>query len=84
MARNIGKVVSEEAFFKKVDCAFGAGTHERLQLKCKNGNLVDVYINLPAEIDPGEDLSKTIARAEPSFNSNCGGQFRVDPIGLTN
>ena len=84
MARNIGKVISEEVFFRKVDCALGAGTRHRLQLKCKHGNLVDVYINLPAEMGAGEDLGAIIDRAEPSFHSNCGGQFRVDPIGLNN
>jgi ribonuclease T2 len=84
MARNIGQVVSEEAFFQRVDCALGMGSHQRLQLKCKNGNLVDVYINLPADIGAEEDLGEIIARAEPSFRSDCGGQFRVDPIGLRN
>lgn len=82
MSRRVGEEVSEADFFARVDCALGEGAHERLQLGCKNGNLVDVYINLPEEIEPDKDLGDLVLQADPKFRSNCGGSFRVDPIGF--
>ncbi len=84
MSRNIGKDVGEQTFFERVDCALGAEAHKRLQLKCRNGNLVDVYISLPATFTKEESLAELIKRAEPKFKSNCGDRFRIDPIGFAN
>ena len=84
VSRNIGKTVSERSFFERVDCALGTGAHKRLQLRCKDGNLLDVHINLPATFGKGESLGEMIRRAEPKFGSNCGGHFRIDPIGIVN
>lgn len=84
MSRNIGKQVSEEDFYKRVDCALGANAHKRLNLKCKNGKLVDVYISLPLDSSINQDLSVLMSRATEDFSSNCGGNFRIDPIGLGN
>ncbi len=84
MLRNIGKEVSEQMFFERVDCALGSEAHKRLQLKCKNGNLVDVYINLPAMLTKENSLGELIKRAKPKFRSNCGERFRIDPIGSAN
>ncbi len=83
VARNIGATVSEADFINKVDCAHGAGAHKRLELKCKGGDLVDVYINLPGTIGKGEALGELMKDAQGQFKSNCGGRFRVDPIGFS-
>jgi ribonuclease T2 len=82
MARRIGQTVSEEEFLNRVDCALGSGARQRVQLNCVDGNLVDIYINLPAQMAANEDLGALMSRAEPSFRSNCNGRFRIDPIGL--
>lgn len=82
MSRNIGKEVSEAEFFKRVDCALGDNAHKRLQLKCKNGNLVEIYINLPVDSSQDEDLSALMSRAAEDFKSSCNGDFRIDPIGF--
>lgn len=82
MSRNIGKQVSEETFFKRVDCALGDNAHKRLHLKCKNGNLVEVLINLPVDSTQDEDLSALMSRAQEDFKSNCDGVFTIDPIGF--
>ncbi len=55
---------------------------KRIQLKCKGGNLVDVYISLPSTINKGDGLGALMAQAQSKFKSNCGGQFKVDPIGF--
>ncbi len=83
ISRNIGKRVSEAEFKEKVDCALGSGAHARIELKCKGGNLVDVYIRLPGTINKGDGLGESMGRAGGEFKSNCGGQFSVDPIGLS-
>jgi len=80
--RNIGNTVTEEALINKVDCALGAGAHRHLELKCQSGRLVDVYINLPANITAGAGLGELMAQSQSQFRSNCGGRFTVDPIGF--
>lgn len=82
VSRNIGKTVSEKDFINKVDCAQGAGAHKRLELTCKSGNLVDVYIHLPGTIKQSDDLGMLLQQAQGNFKSNCGGQFKIDPIGF--
>lgn len=82
ISRNIGNTVTEEAFISKVECVHGAGTHQRLELKCRDGNLVDVYISLPADITQGVSLGELMGQGESRFKSNCGGRFSVDPIGF--
>jgi len=82
ISRNIGKTVTEADFIKKVDCSHGVDTHKRIELKCKDGNLVDVYIRLPSTINQGDGLSKLLQQGQGEFKSNCGGSFKVDPIGF--
>ncbi|MCB2183330.1 MAG: hypothetical protein KQH63_14950 [Desulfobulbaceae bacterium] len=82
MSRNIGKSVSEAAFTRKVDCLQGSGAHQRIELKCKDGNLVDVYINLPSVIEKGAGLGELMLQEEGDFKSNCGGSFSIDSIGF--
>ncbi len=82
IARNIGNTVHEADFIAKIDCAQGANTHRHIELKCQNGNLVDVYINLPDAISPGTALGDLLQASAGEFKSNCGGQFKVDAIGF--
>jgi ribonuclease T2 len=80
--RNIGDTITEEALIKRVDCAHGAGAHKALELKCANGNLVDVYVHLPETIHTEDGIGELMRQAQGAFKSNCGGLFRVDPIGF--
>jgi ribonuclease T2 len=82
VSRNIDDMVTEAAFISKVDCAHGAGAHQRIELKCRGGNLVDVYINLPSDITQGVRLGELMGQGESRFKSNCNGRFSVDPIGF--
>jgi len=82
ISRNIGNTVTELAFIEKVDCAHGAGAHKRIELKCKGGNLVDVYVSLPDSINEDDSLGELMRQVQGIFKSNCGGQFKVDPIGF--
>ena len=81
MTQNIGKSVSTSSFFEKVDDALGEDASRRLQIACKEGMLVDVYIRLPADLPENASLETMIQQAEPAFNNKCGASFRVDAIG---
>jgi len=81
ISRNIGKEVSEASFKEKIDCAHGEGAHKHIELKCKSGNLVDVYINLPKTINKNSGIGDLMQQAQGNFKSNCGGSFKIDPIG---
>lgn len=82
ISRNTGKTVTEEEFISKVECALGTGTYNQIELKCSGGNLVDLYITLPADIIHGESLGKLMGQGESRYKSNCGGSFHIDPTGF--
>lgn len=82
IGRNVGNTVTEEALINKIDCALGSGAHQHLELICQGGNLVDVYIGLPAHITSGAALGDLLGQGQSQFHSNCGGKFKVDPIGF--
>lgn len=82
MAANLGKEVSREEFYNEIDSIFGEGARERIELICKVGNLVDVYIHLPEVIEKHDTLAALIMRAQPlGRRHDCPATFRVDPIG---
>jgi len=82
MKKNIGKTVKESAFYTQVDQVFGDDAHKRLRLGCdKQGRLVDVYINLPKNIDTNVSLGDLVQQARPDFGSTCNGRFKVDAMG---
>jgi ribonuclease T2 len=82
MAENMGKEVSREDFLKQVDTSLGAGARERLELGCTGGNLTDVFVNLPAQVEPGESLTELIKTAPPDFRSRCPARFKIDAVGF--
>ena len=84
MSRNIGETVTEEALIQRIDCIHGTDTHKSIELKCKNGNLVDVYIHLTDVLEKNTDLKGLLNSIGRSFKSNCGGEFKIDPIGFAN
>jgi len=81
MQDNIGGRVTTRTFFDVVDQAFDEGAHRRLQIACRGGKLVDVYIQLPGELPNGASLQTLLREAEPNFRNDCGQSFEVDAIG---
>lgn len=81
MNRRIGQEVRTEEFLARLAAVLGSGARERVTLGCKDGLLVDVQINLSADIRSGADLDALISRGAPKGGSTCGDGFRVDPIG---
>jgi ribonuclease T2 len=81
MKSRIGTFVTVNEFFSAVDQAFGQDAHRRMKVGCKNGNLVDIYMNLPAVIPADASLADLIQQAAEAFGNNCGDRFKVDKIG---
>jgi ribonuclease I len=66
-----------------VDKSFGKNANQRLTLGCdRQGNLVDVFINLPKQIPANLALADLIQQAPESFNNRCGKSFTVDKTGF--
>ena len=83
MRQNTGKTVATAAFLGAVDLSLGEGASQRLNLSCdKQGNLVDVFINLPKQIPENVTLADLIKQAPKNFNNRCGKSFKVDAIGF--
>ncbi len=80
MNKNIGKTIQTKTLFNEVDKAFGADAHKRLMISCYKGNLVDIYIALPAQLE-GKGLKALMQEADESFRNKCGDSFTVDAIG---
>jgi len=80
MTENVGKRIASADFFSTFDKAFGAGTHQKLQLRCKAGDLVDLYIHLPKDLDQKASLKTLLAQAANNFKNSCGTHFLVDAI----
>ncbi|SHF72182.1 hypothetical protein [Vibrio gazogenes] len=82
MQEHLGESVSTQDFFDVVDQAFFDGAYKRLQISCKNSKLVDVYINLPKQLDENASLESLMMDADPKFSNQCGSSFTVDEIGF--
>ncbi|MEW5756551.1 MAG: ribonuclease T [Pseudomonadota bacterium] len=76
-----GATVEVKDFHQTVDEAFGKEASKRLRLGCKKGNLVDVYLALPAVIPATETLPRLIQDAESVDHGNCGARFKLDAAG---
>lgn len=81
MRANLGKQVRASDFYAAIDQGLGNNAHQRMKFTCTNGQLVDIYINLPAAIPSQPDLRQLIGAAKPRFSSNCGDSFTVDSAG---
>lgn len=81
IAQRVGQSVSTQDFLDTVDRSLGEGAHKRLKITCDEGNLVDIYMTLPAAIPAKPNLTDLIRQGKEAFSSNCGESFRVDAVG---
>ncbi len=79
VAANIGKTISTADLKAKFDEAFGAGAGSKVKVKCRNGLITELWINLKGEIEEGTKLADLLKNAPP-VSSSCG-DVRVDPVG---
>ena len=82
MKSHINRKVSLDDFRTVLDSSLGTGASTHIRLGCKNGLLVDIYVNLPTEIKPDAKLKDLIFKAPPvPTDKSCQNGFRIDPIG---
>jgi ribonuclease T2 len=63
-SKNVGKRVTIEQVRKAFDKSFGKGSGRKVKLKCKNGLITEIWINLKGEITPTTPLSKLLKKAK--------------------
>ena len=84
MQKNVGKTVATSEFFAVLNKTFGKNASKRFTLGCdKQGNLVDLFINLPKDIPDNVPLADLIQQAPESYGSRCGKRFTVDAMGFS-
>ena len=73
-----GEQVSLSALRDKLNQAVGVSNRSKVYLGCKNGILVDVYIQLPALIVFDEPLFPLIDKApEPYYHDSCPDKVKI-------
>ena len=79
IATNRGLSISTQDLFAVIDQGLGANAHKRMKFFCTNGQLVDIYMNLPDSIPRQQPkLGPLLQAAKEGFSSSCGESFRVD------
>lgn len=79
-ADNIGQTISSVEIKTMFDEAFGAGAGDKIQVKCDEGMIVELWINLNGSIDDGSRISDLLKNAHPAASSCSGGV--IDPVGF--
>jgi len=79
-ADNIGKRIQVSAIKAKFDAAFGPGAGNKVRIKCNDGMISEMWINLSGEIDGHSKLSDLLIEADPA-SSSCDAGI-VDPVGF--
>ncbi len=77
---NIGRTITAGDIKAKFDAAFGSGAGGKVRIKCSEGMISEIWINLNGEIELGTsltDLLKNADQASPSCKSGI-----VDPVGF--
>lgn len=79
-AENIGRIISSSEIKAKFDEAFGAGSGDKVQVKCDDGMIVEMWINLNGEIENSTKISDLFQHADPA-SSSCESGI-IDPVGF--
>lgn len=79
--RKIGQQVRTEDFINRVTAVLGSAAKDRIKLACNRGMLVEIQLNLSANLTYGTDLEKLLPGAPLQGQSTCGETFLVDAIG---
>ena len=78
-ADNIGKSIPISQIKTEFDKAFGSGAGDKVKVKCSNGMITELWINLKGEITLQSELSTLLKHAETA-DSKCRNGL-VDPVG---
>lgn len=79
-SENIDQVLTADAIRKTFDQAFGAGSGNKVNVKCKGNLITELWINLSGEIESDTSIGELLQNAA-STNSACT-RGKVDPAGF--
>lgn len=77
---NVGKTVTAETIRAQFDESFGKGAGNKVNIKCNQGMITELWINLKGQIENTTPLSELLKDAEPVTGS-CE-QGMIDPVGF--
>ena len=79
-ANNIGQYLTVNNIRAKFNDAFGNGAGSRVHIKCSEGMISEIWINLNGEIDNDTKLTELLQNADQASQGCQGGV--VDPVGF--
>ncbi len=77
---NVGQVISSNEIRKTFDEAFGAGSGNKVNVKCKGNLITELWINLRGEIEPDTSIGDLLHNAAPTSSTCTRG--KIDPAGF--
>ena len=80
-ANNIEKEITSEQIRNAFDEAFGEGSGEKVNVKCRKGLIVELWVNLTGDINNDDNLSRLLQNA-PVVNSISCESGMVDAVGF--
>jgi len=79
LASHIGQTVTDDQIEAAFEAAFGEGTGAKLQVKCRDGLINELWISLHGEINSSTEIATLLADAQDATNSCSSGL--IDPAG---
>ena len=80
-ANNIEKEITSEQIRNAFDEAFGEGSGEKVNVKCRKGLIVELWVNLTGDINNDDNLSRLLQNAPVVNNISCE-RGMVDAVGF--
>ena len=78
---NIEKTITSEQIRDTFDKAFGEGTGEKVNVKCKKGLITELWVNLKGDINKDDNLSRLLQSAPVVNRVSCESGM-VDAVGF--
>jgi len=80
-ANNINKTITSEQIRSAFDEAFGEGSGEKVNVKCRKGLIVELWVNLKGDINNDDNISRLLQNAPAVNNVSCESGM-VDAVGF--
>jgi len=80
-ANNINKTITSEQIRSAFDEAFGEGSGEKVNVKCRKGLIVELWVNLKGDINNDDNISRLLQNAPAVNNVSCE-SGKVDVVGF--
>lgn len=78
-ASNIGNRVTANEIMDKVEAAFGEGARDKVRIRCNDGMISEIWVNLYGKIEDDSKIGDLMQHAEQAGSSCQSGV--IDPVG---